>query len=115
MKIIIAGGREFNDYESLCTEVRRILTGKLDISIISGTARGADSLGAKYATACGYNLIQMPADWNKYGKAAGYRRNEEMAQIADMAIVFWDGYSKGSGHMIDIMHNLKKPVEIIRY
>jgi len=136
MKIIIAGSRTFTDYEKLKFECEQILifhqTTSQELEIITGGARGADSLGARFAYEKGWRLKTMPADWNKYGKSAGYRRNEDMAKYAlewkqnlekgevirtsqPMLIAFWDGESKGTKHMIDIAnkHNLK--IHIIKY
>lgn len=98
MKTIIAGSRGFTDYELLkaACEQHTITT------VISGTARGADQLGERYAIEKGIHLTRMPANWNLYGKSAGYRRNMEMADIADQLIAFWDGKSPGTKHMIDI-------------
>ena len=109
MKVIIAGSREFDDYNTLCKVCDYMLQNQTEIEIVSGTAYGADQLGEKYAREHGYKLTYFPANWDKYGKSAGYRRNVEMAQYADAAIIFWDGRSKGTGHMIDIAktHKLK--------
>ena len=109
MKLIIAGGREFKDYDLLQREVKKfILENKGspgNIEIISGKARGADSLGERFAHEWNIPVIEMPADWDKNGKAAGPIRNAEMAKIATHCIVFWDGKSSGSKNMID---NAKK-------
>jgi hypothetical protein len=83
--------------------------------VVSGKARGADSLGERYASEFGIIVAKFPADWNRFGKRAGYVRNEEMAHYADKAVVFWDGISKGSRHMIDIMKKLKKPCKVVLY
>lgn len=104
IKLIIAGGREFNDYDMLEEKIDlfRQVHNDQKITIISGCARGADELGAKYAVNNNLRLINIPANWNLYGKSAGYRRNESMAKVATACMVFWDGESKGSKHMIDI-------------
>ena len=76
-KVIIAGGRDFSDYELLKSKCDYYLS-NLDnpkVIIISGAARGADSLGEQYARERGYDIDSHPADWDKYGKSAGYRRN----------------------------------------
>jgi len=108
MKVIIAGSRNFNDYETLKEICDFMLSRQTDIEIVSGVAKGADLLGERYAKEKGYSIKQFPANWS-IGKQAGYVRNEEMAQYADAAIVFWDGKSKGSEHMINLTkkHNLK--------
>lgn len=69
--------------------------------IVSGGAIGVDRLGERYAKDHGVSLKIFPADWNKYGKSAGYRRNVEMAENADSLIAITSG-SKGTQHMIDI-------------
>ena len=85
-----------------------------DIEIVSGTAKGADQLGEKYAKEKGYPVKQFPADWSK-GKSAGYVRNEEMAKYADALIAFWNGLSKGTGHMIDLAKKYKLKIRICNY
>lgn len=106
MKLIIAGSRGFADYDLLEQSVKHFIVDNIEIgellTIISGTAKGADKLGEEFATKHNLPLILKPADWNKHGKSAGYKRNEEMAQIATHCIAFWDGESKGTKHMIDL-------------
>lgn len=118
-KVIVAGGRNFNDYDYLESKLNYYLSKKrnegYNIVIISGTANGADSLGEKYANNKGYNIERYPAQWDKYGKSAGYKRNVEMANVADACIVFWDGISRGSKHMIDIAKTKKLPLKIVNY
>lgn len=110
-RIIVAGSRNFNDYELLSTKLDYYLSNRVQtdtVVIISGTCYGADQLGERYAKEHNLHIDKFPADWNKYGKSAGYRRNVQMAEHADACIVFWDGASKGTKHMIDIAkaHNL---------
>ena len=115
-KVIIAGGRDFSDYDLLKVKMNRILSNITDeIVIISGTARGADSLGEKYATEMGYKLEQYPANWNKYGKRAGYLRNEQMADVAHACVCFWDSKSKGTKHMIDLANQKKLKLRVVKY
>ena len=116
-KVIIAGGREFNNYELMCKKVDRILSNKntSEIQIISGNARGADKLGEKYAKDNNISLMCFPANWKRYGKRAGYIRNEQMAKEADALIAFWDGQSKGTKHMIDIARSKGLLIRVIRY
>ena len=83
--------------------------------MVSGTTRGADILGEKYAIQNFINIKKFPANWDKFGKRAGYIRNTEMGKYAGFAIIFWDGHSKGSKHMIDIMKKLQKPYKIINF
>lgn len=115
MKIIIAGGRDFNDYDLLCRNCDKALSLQTEIEIVSGTANGADKLGEKYANENGYQVKQFPADWDRYGKSAGYKRNEEMAKYADALIAFWNGKSKGTKHMIDLANHYKLKVKVVTY
>lgn len=107
-KVIIAGSRNFNDYEKLksyCDFYLKDLinTSNIELVIVSGHARGADSLGEKYAHENNYKCEVYPADWNLHGKAAGYIRNEEMAKVSNALIAFLDPNSenKGTKHMIN--------------
>jgi hypothetical protein len=109
-KLIIAGSREFDNYPLLKEKVDFLLKNVTeDIEIVSGTARGADTLGEKYARENNFQVKLFPADWNKHGKSAGFIRNEEMAKYANACVVFWMNNSKGTKHMIDLSqkYNLK--------
>ena len=117
-KTIIAGGRDFMDYNLLKEKTDKILQEKKvthKIVIISGCARGADTLGLPYASENAFDIEEYPADWDKYGKKAGYMRNVEMAKNADALIAFWDGKSKGTKHMIDIATERNLSIRVIRY
>ena len=112
-RVIIAGSRGFNDYAVLQTVCDNLLAKKEqthNIVIISGTVRGADSLGEKYARERGYTVERFPAYWQQYGKAAGPIRNRQMADNADALIAFWDGQSKGTKDMI--MESKKKGIAV---
>lgn len=77
-RVIIAGSRSFANYEMLKANMNRLLQNINDeISIVCGTAQGADRLGEKYAKEMGFHVAYFPADWKRYGKAAGYIRNKE--------------------------------------
>ena len=117
-KVIIAGSRGFSNYKLLkekCNEYIREKRKEYNIIIISGGARGADTLGEKYAQDEGFSLEVFPANWNKFGKSAGFIRNEQMAEVADALIAFWDGKSHGTKHMIEIMENKKLLVRVVNY
>lgn len=117
-KVIIAGSRGFSNYKLLREQCNKYLREKRktsNIIIVSGHARGADTLGERYAQDEGFALEVYPAQWKKLGKQAGYRRNEQMAEVADALIAFWDGESKGTKHMIDIMNNKGLPTKVVNY
>ena len=115
--LVVAGSRDFMHYNLLEETLDTLLVRRVDegINIISGTARGADELGQVYADKKGYGVILKPAKWNLYGNSAGYKRNAEMAEIADAVVCFWDGRSRGTKHMIEIAKKKEIPLRVIMY
>ena len=114
-RVIIAGGRDFNDFRKLCDVSLYMLQNKKNVEIVSGTATGADKLGEKFAKFMGYKIKQFPANWDVYGKRGGYVRNKEMAKYADALIAFWDKSSKGTKHMIDLANKNNLKVKVCHY
>ena len=99
MKTIIAGGRNI---VSLLVAKQAIKDSEFVITeVVSGTARGADTLGEEYADNNGIPIKPFKPDWDKYGKRAGFIRNADMGNYAQGLIALWDGKSKGIKHMID--------------
>lgn len=117
MKLIIAGSREFDDYDLLRDVIIRTYPDPYLVieEIVSGTARGADKLGERFASQFGIRLKQFPANWERWGKSAGYIRNADMAVYANALLAFWDGESKGTRHMIDTAIKKELTVNIINY
>ena len=115
MKIIIAGGRDFDNYDLLFKRCNIILFNVSDIEIVSGKAKGADTLGEKYAKERNLHIKEFPANWKLYGKKAGPLRNEEMAKYADALIAFWDSKSTGTANMINLAEQHNLLIRIIRY
>lgn len=111
MRLIVAGGREFADYDLLCSKLNDM---KID-EIVCGKARGADTLGERYAKEHNIQIAYFPADWDRFGQSAGYKRNYEMAKYATDLIAFWDGKSKGTKHMIDIASRYGLGTTVVRY
>ena len=100
IKLIVAGSREFNDYNIVKSKLDKLLQNK-PAEIISGMARGVDMLGVQYAIENDLVLHRMPANWHLYGKQAGMLRNIDMAKMATHCVVFRLNKSKGSTHMIE--------------
>ena len=118
MRLIVAGSRTFNNYELLRNEIVKNFPTQYEdgsLEIVSGMARGADSQAVDFAFVHMLTLHEYPAEWDKYGKSAGYRRNEDMAKNADALIAFWDGVSKGTKHMIDLAHKYKLRVVVVKF
>ena len=117
-RVIIAGTRSFNDYDLLRDSCNNLLSEKQrthTVVVISGTARGADQMGERYARERGFQLRRFPADWEQYGKSAGHIRNAKMADNADALIAFWDGESKGTKNMIDNARRKGLALRVIQY
>ena len=105
MKTIIAGSRTITDYASFMYAMDNF---HIPITeVISGEAMRIDKLGEYYASRHNIPVKRFPAEWIKYGKKAGYIRNEEMAKYADACIVIWNGNSKGSANMIQLATKYK--------
>jgi uncharacterized protein related to proFAR isomerase len=104
MKYGIIGSRTFSDYDLLT-----YVLDKHNISlIVSGGARGADSLGARYADERQIHKIIFSPDWDKYGKRAGFIRNKQIVNESDFIIAFWDLHSVGTRHSLDLAKKLGK-------
>lgn len=100
MKVIIAGSRNINNINYI---IDAIQNSHFHITeIVSGGARGVDKLGEEYAKLNKIPIKIFNAEWNTFGKSAGYRRNKEMGDYADALIAIWNGESLGTKHMIDI-------------
>ena len=120
-KLIVAGGRDFTDYELLAEKldnIRYVVWDQGladDLEIVCGKARGADTLGETWAKKNHVGVKYFPADWDEYGKSAGYRRNGEMAEYGDALLAFWDGESKGTAHMINLATDKDLIVMVVNY
>jgi hypothetical protein len=113
MKLIVAGSRDFTDYEFLKSKLDFLLQNK-HAEIVSGTARGADKLGERYAEEKGLPIKQFEADWNGLGKRAGWVRNKAMAEYATHCVVFIKDNSPGSKMMIDLAKGYKLELRVYK-
>jgi hypothetical protein len=108
MRILVCGGRDFNNYDLLSkTLYEHALP---DSVIIQGCASGADEMAWDWAKANAYKYESYPANWNKYGKRAGYIRNTQMLNEGkpDLVIAFPGG--KGTQMMINLAEAAGVPV-----
>jgi hypothetical protein len=110
MKILVCGGRDYTDYDRLEDELNLLWRVHGDFTIISGMARGADSLAVRYAEQYNCPLEKFPALWDVHGKAAGLIRNQQMLDEGkpDLVVAFPGG--RGTAHMIKIAR--KADVEV---
>ncbi|VVB53318.1 Uncharacterised protein [uncultured archaeon] len=114
MRTIIAGSRDGFTYEEVCEGIKA--SGFNITTVISGTARGVDNYGERWARENGIPVERYPADWVTHGKSAGYKRNELMALkagIGGQCLAFWYKKTPGTGHMIDIARRFKLRVYVV--
>ena len=116
-RVVIGGCRYYHNYEDFSCFVDFCLSRikkEHKIIILSGHCTGVDMMAERYAKENKFDLEIYPAEWDKYGKSAGPRRNREMVLKADFIIAFWDGKSRGTHSLIDYASNFKKPFKIYR-
>lgn len=112
MKVLVCGSRQWTDQDSIEKRLRMLPAGT---TIISGAARGADSIAASIGRKLGLEVREFPAEWNKFGRSAGYRRNLVLLeQDPDLVIAFQVGNSPGTAHMIENAKKRDLPVELTR-
>ncbi len=116
MRVIIAGSRSITDNTDLENAINCVIekTTTRITSLVCGMARGVDTLAYNWAKRNNIPVDEYPAQWDLYGKSAGYRRNVQMAENADALIAIWDGESKGTKHMINIAKEKNLVVHIIK-
>jgi len=114
MKIAIVGSRSFSDYNLLKKSMNSFIKdSSISIThIVSGGAKGADSLAHQYANENNLQMIVFKPDWKKFGKRAGIVRNSDIIENADIILAFWDGLSSGTKNSIDKALKLNKKVII---
>lgn len=136
IKLIIAGGRDYVNADEIQYALNILIhtgelpSGRFEIELVSGMARGADITAYNLFKSWGMVIHPFPADWydmsepcvpkyNKQGKLynalAGMKRNHAMGDFADVLLAFWDGESKGTKDMINYMETLDKPLTVVRY
>ena len=104
--LLIAGSRNYTDRDTFNRVTEEYIDSEDAFTVIvAGGAAGADELAKDYALEHGLQYIEFPADWEKYGRAAGPKRNDEMVKFIKekngTALYFWDGESKGTKHCIE--------------
>ena len=115
--LIIAGGREFSNYPVLRNAVDYYIQkhGLTEVTIVSGKARGADTLGETYAAERGLPVWEFPADWDGLGKKAGHVRNRQMGDVANGLVAFWNQKSSGTKGMIDYTQQKGLNILVVTY
>jgi predicted Rossmann fold nucleotide-binding protein DprA/Smf involved in DNA uptake len=111
MKVAIVGSRAYPNLSKVRAYIQSL---PLDTIIVSGGARGVDKCAEKVAESIGLQTEIYPADWHKYGKAAGMKRNQQIVEASDRVVAFWDGESKGTKNTIDTAKKLGKEVTVFQ-
>ena len=111
MRLAIIGSRSFDDYQLIINELQSYKD-KITL-VVSGGARGADTLSEKWANENNIETLIFLADWEKHGKRAGFIRNEDIIKNCDCCIAFWDGKSPGTKHSLSLCKKLNKPYRVI--
>ena len=115
--ILVSGSRDFPHPHLVRHTIQNVITS--EDFLMHGCARGVDTWADETAKACGATVIRRPADWDRYGKHVGYLRNEQMLNEARqhpdlLVVIFWDGQSRGTKHMIDLCKASHIPIRLIR-
>lgn len=114
MRIAFVGSRGFKDLDFVRWCVISIYRKYGKFVLISGGAKGPDTIAENQAKALGLIRNIHYADWNKYGKAAGPMRNEYIVQDSDYIIAFWDGISSGTQSTINFAKQYNKPLKLFK-
>lgn len=113
MKIAIIGSRECGNINLERELVKRFEILKND-TIISGGARGIDTLAAQFARKHGIKLLEFRPDYATYGRGATFVRNRLMVDMADVVVAFWNGSSRGTKYTFEYAKKKYVPVVIIK-
>lgn len=117
--VLIVGSRSFDDFDLLVAKCDKLLANHQEVTVVSGGARGADTLAKRYARLRNLGYVEFRAEWS-LGKSAGYRRNEQMHAFISQfehrgVIAFWDGSSKGTAHSFKLAQQYNNPLRLVRY
>jgi len=113
MKLIVAGSRSGFTQDQVSGVLDELVDPLETEEVVSGSAIGVDKYGELWAYSNNIDVKRFPADWKALGKRAGFKRNADMGKYADGLIAFWDGKSKGTQHMINVMSDLNKETVIV--
>lgn len=110
MKVLVCGGRDFTDYNTTEKVLNHLNKQRPITCIVSGHARGADTLGEQWASENDVPVSLYPADWKTHGKSAGPIRNLEMLRNESPDLVVAMPGGRGTNHMVQVSREHKTPV-----
>ena len=111
MFVAIVGSRNYHDLDRVREFVRKLPAGTV---VVSGGARGVDRIAVAEAKRCNLEVLVYPADWATHGRSAGFKRNQQIVDAADLIIAFWDGNSPGTQHTIRLAKKARKSFAVIQ-
>lgn len=118
-RLLVCGSRGITDKDWIFSQIESYWYEHLacysDPIMIEGAARGVDLIAKAYAVENNWEVEEYPAEWDKYGRGAGYIRNDIMVKAADEVLILWDGESRGTKNDIDLCKKYNKPHKIVLY
>jgi hypothetical protein len=121
-KLAVIGSRSYHDYKELDYVINQMFNRKrldkpeIKLCIVSGGARGADTLAKQYANSRDdVEYREFKADWMTHGKKAGIIRNYDIVRECDVVLAFWNGKSKGTKHTLQLATQFRKPIRVVRF
>ena len=131
MRVAVVGSRKFDDYDMMKSYLDKLHSMRKIELIVSGGASGADSFAVHWAKSNSVEYLVHEAKWDdlthpdarikvnsrgkKYDANAGFRRNRDIVNDAQVVLAFWDGNSPGTKDSIDYARSINKPIRVIRY
>lgn len=120
--LLVVGSRSITDYGFIKEKLGHLIgpiRDKYRFQVVSGGANGVDRLAEKYAKENGFEMHIVPAEWDKYGKRAGYIRNDAMHRYISGyshrgVVAFWDGKSKGTLHSLELAKKYGNSLRLIK-
>lgn len=117
MRLAVVGSRDYPEPGLPVLAYIRALQEKLrpfgELSIVSGGARGVDHAAWEAANKLGLDIVELKPDWERFGRSAGFKRNEDIIRNADQVVAFWDGESRGTKHSIDLALKARIRTEVV--
>ena len=114
MKLAVVGSRGFVNKHRIYLELYKFFKKYPDLELVSGGARGVDTIAEHFAKDVGIPIKVFHAQWDLYGRSAGYKRNHLIWDYADQGIAFWDGESKGTAHSFELAKERNKKLLVIQ-
>ena len=114
VKMAIVGSRNTGtvDFSLIMDELRQRMKNPIT-EVISGGAKGYDTMAAGWAILRGIAVTELRPDYQKHGRAATFIRNRAIVDSADIVVAFWDGKSRGTKYTIDYAEKKNKEIIIV--